>query len=114
MRTSQPTNNLTRLAPETEADLAAFGLVRKAAMKEAAPRDDGEQTFFGIKENGNETELRFNASIADLQKNNMTVAMVAPEDKTFNMLLSTNFNEAVTTASEDDLRTFLRGLLRKV
>jgi len=82
-------------------------------MENAAP-SDSEQNFFGMRENGDSTELKFNASIADIQDDNMTVAMVAPEDKTFNMLLSTNFHEAVTTADEKDLRTFLRTVIAKV
>lgn len=113
MPTSSPTNKLTNVTPETEADLAAYGIVRKTAMENAAPQED-EQVFFGMKQNGNSTELTFGTSIQNIQDKNMTVAMVAPENKTFNMLLETNFNEAISSANEDDLRSFLRGILRKV
>lgn len=113
MPTSQLTNKQTRLRTEDQADLAAFGLLRKTAMKNAAPSENS-QAFFGIKDSGEDTELKFDASIEDLQHDNMTVAMVAPEDKTFNMLLTTDFNEAVKAATEQDLRAFLRDTIRKV
>lgn len=114
MRTSLHTNNATRLTAETEADLAAFGLLRKAAMKHAAPKEDGNPAVFGLKEKGDSTELTFNVSAERLQEDGMIMAVAAPENKSFNMLVQTNFNEAVSTASESDLKRFLRGLLRKV
>lgn len=110
MLTSPHTNNnSTNMSPELEADLAAYGILRKTAEKEA-----GDAEFFGMKDKGNKTVLKFNADIETLQDEGMTVSVVAPQNETFNMLLTTDFNKAVKTATTDDLRAYLRKLLRKV
>jgi len=105
-------NNSTKVSQELQRELAEYGIVRHKVEEKAAPNSERPK-FFGIKEAGSKTELKFNTTIKGIQDAKMTVAIAAPEHESFNMLVTTNFSKAVTTASEEDLRTFIRKIVDK-
>lgn len=108
------TNKSTKVSENLQEELAAFGILRSKVMEKAAPREDGEAEFFGIKNyGGNTVELKFDTSIDEIQNANMTVALAAPELSTFNMLVTTNFDEAVKVSTKEDLRSYLRRIVDK-
>lgn len=109
-----PTNKSTKVSQELQEDLAAFGILRRQVMENAAPKQNGAPNFFGIKDKGNEVELKFDTDISAIQDSGMMVALAAPENETFNMLVTTNFKKAISTGSQKDLRAFLRRIVDKV
>lgn len=108
MPTSNNTNKSTKVSTELQADLAQYGLVRAEAIKNAPVKRTGTPNFFGIKNEGSETVLKFNTSIETIQDNGMTVALVAPENESFNMLVTKDFKKAVEGSTIDNLRSFVR------
>ncbi len=116
MRTSNSKRNeSTKVSEELQEDLALYGITRRRAMEKAPPREDGEANFFGMKrESEGEVKLKFTDNIQAIQKDDMIVSMVAPEDKPFDMLVTTNFVKAIKEADEDDLRSFVRRIVDRV
>lgn len=108
------TNKSTNVTEELQRDLAAYGLVRSKVMENAAPTDSGEPKFFGIRNTGGDVEYKFGASIEAIQDAGMTVALAAPDLETFNMLVTTDFEKAVSVASREDLRSYLRRVVDRV
>lgn len=108
------TNKSTRVDEELQRDLSAYGLVRSKVMENAAPTDSGGPKFFGIRHYGGDVEYKFDASIEAIQDAGMTVALAAPDLETFNMLVTTDFEKAVSVASREDLRSYLRRVVDRV
>lgn len=108
------TNKSTNVSEELQRDLAAYGLVRSKVIENAAPTDDGAPKFFGISNTGGNIEYKFDASIEAIQDAGMTVALAAPDLETFNMLVTTDFEKAVSIASREDLRSYLRRVVDRV
>ena len=109
------TNKSTNVSEELQRDLAAYGLVRSKVMEEAPPSVAGEPNFFGIKNyGGDKVEYKFDASIEAIQDAGMTVALAAPDLETFNMLVTTDFEKAVKVGSSEDIRAYLRRVVKRV
>lgn len=114
MRTSSSNNESTKVSLTLQDDLAQYGLTRDKAAKQAPVRSSGEPNFFGMKETGSKTELKFGGDIAAIQKAGMTVSLVAPENESFNMIVTKDFRRAVAGSTEDTLRSFVRRIFDKV
>lgn len=106
-------NELTKVTAELQVDLAEYGIVRKKVMEQAAPKKNGEPNFFGYRDSDDEVELKFNASAKTIQKSGMKMGMAVPENKSFDLLLTENFQEAISTVSEDKLRSFIRSIVNQ-
>lgn len=110
------TSHLTVVDSNLSDNLAAYGLVRDIAAKKA-PVDLKKANFFGMEDRGGEVELVFSKdkkTLADATEEGMQLAVVAPEDESFNMLLTTDFPRAVSDKSPETLRDFLRRILDEV
>jgi hypothetical protein len=106
--TLHSTNAHTKVDLPLQEELAQYGILRAKVMDKAPPKKDGAN-FFGLRyTGGGESETLFDTSVKAIQDNDMMLAMAVPEDKTFNMLVTTDFVKAVSTASPTDLRGFLR------
>lgn len=107
------TSHVTKVSESLSEDLAQYGLVRAVAEK-AAPVNTKNPNFFGMRDNGMDTELVFSKDIDTLVESEMDLALVAPENETFNMLLTKDFRKAVEQKDDESLRDFLRRLLDEV
>lgn len=107
-------NKSTKVDENLQEELAAFGILRSKVMEEAPPTENGEAKFFGIRNyGGDKVDLKFDTDIQAIQDANMTVALAVPELETFNMLVTTNFEEAVKVSSKEDMRNYLRRIVDK-
>lgn len=113
MPTLLPTNEHTRVSAELQKELAQFGILRQDVMEKAPPKE-GKPNFFGIKYEGEVPELAFGLDVKQIQEREMSVGMAAPMDKSFDMLMTENFEGTVKTADQTDLRSFIRRLVDKV
>lgn len=107
------TSHVTKISESLSDDLAQYGIIRAVAAK-AAPVNKKSANFFGLNNDGTDTELVFSKDIDHLVESEMDLALVAPENESFNMLLTKDFKKAVTEKDEDTLRAFLRRLLDEV
>lgn len=107
-------NDNTKVSKELQEDLALYGITRKDVMEKAPPKKDGKANFFGVKEEaGGKLKLKFTDNIVSINKDKMMVGMATPENKSFDLLVTKNFKEAVTKASKNDLRSFIRQIVKK-
>lgn len=106
-------NKSTKVSTELQADLAQYGLVRAKAVENAPVKKTGAPNFFGMKDEGSKTVLQFSDDIEALQNNNMMISLVAPENESFNMLVTKDFKKAVEGSTEDNLRSFVRRIFDK-
>lgn len=120
MNTLQPTavdsTHLSKVDSTLTDDLAAYGLVRDIAAKKA-PVNLEKPNFFGLQDKGEEVELLFtkdNKTLVEATEEGMQLAVVAPEDESFNMLLTKDFPKAVSDKDPETLRDFLRRILDEV
>ena len=104
-------NNQTKVSPTLQAELAEYGLVRMEVMEKAAPKKSGTANFFGIREGYRETELKFDASLEQIQDAGITVAAAAPEDASFDMLITADFDTAMERGSKEEKKDWLRRIV---
>ncbi len=110
------TSHLTVVDSTLTDELAAYGLVRAIASKKA-PVNLEKPNFFGMQDKGEEVELLFTKDTKELvaaTEEGMQLAVVAPEDESFNMLLTKDFPKAVSDKDPETLRDFLRRILDEV
>lgn len=110
------TSQLTVVNSTLSDSLAAYGLVRSIAAKKA-PVNLEKPNFFGLENKGEETELLFtkdDSTLVEATEKGMQLAVVAPEDESFNMLLTKDFPRAVSDKDPETLRDFLRRILDEV
>lgn len=103
-------NTSTVVSEELQQELAEYGIFRKEAVKNTS----ASNPMFGFRDTYNGYEAKYHASAASIQDAQMQIAVVAPENMPFDMLVTTNFKEAVRTARPDDLRAYLRSIVDKV
>lgn len=107
------TSHLSKVDSTLSADLAEYGIIRAVAVKKAPVRFD-KPNFFGYENRGAEVELVFtqdDETLVEATEDGMQLALVAPDNETFNMLLSTDFPEAIKRTEPETLREFLRRIL---
>jgi hypothetical protein len=107
-------NRLTKVDSRLQRELAEYGIVRRKVMDKAPPKANGQANFFGFKDTYDEAELKFDVSPETIQENGMKVGMAVPDNKSFNLLVTQNFTEAIKTVSESGLRAYLRRVIDKV
>src|SRR6478752_1922355 len=91
------TSQLTVVDQNLREELAAYGLVHAVAAKKA-PVSHKQANFFGVDDKGEEVELLFtkdDKTLANAVENGMQLAVVAPEDESFDMLLTNDFPKAI-------------------
>lgn len=112
------TSQLTVVDENLREELAAYGLVRAVAAKKAPPNKSGEANFFGLDNRGEEVEMLFtedDKKLADaVCDDGMQLAVVAPENESFNMLLTKDFSKAVKGRDPETLREFIRHIVDEV
>lgn len=106
-------SHVTKVSDTLNEELAQYGIVRDVAVK-LAPVNTKTASLFGFNDNGADTELLFSDDADVLVESKMDLAIVAPENESFNMLLTKDFKKAVESKDEDSLRGFLRRLLDEV
>jgi hypothetical protein len=107
------TSHLSKVDSTLSADLAEYGLIRAVAAKKAPVRFD-KPNFFGFEDRGAEVEMLFtddDKTLVEATEEGMQLALVAPENESFNMLLTRDFPEAIKQAKPETLREFLRRIL---
>lgn len=108
-------NDYTKVSEELQEDLALYGITRKTVMEKAPPKANGKAAFFGVKEEaGGKVKLKFTDNIRSIQKDKMLIGMATEENKSFDLLVTKNFREAITKVTEKDLRSFIRNIVEKV
>lgn len=100
----------TKIDKNLQEDLAQYGITRQIAEK-AAPVNVDNPNFFGIREEGQETELVFGAKLDDLTEPGTQIAVLAPELERFDMLVTKDFDKAVKEADPKTLREFISKLM---
>jgi hypothetical protein len=86
----------------------------RAVAAKKAPVNLTKPNFFGYEDRGAEVEFLFTKdkkTLAEATEEGMQLAMVAPENESFNMLLTSNFPEAIKKADPETLREFLRHIV---
>ena len=102
--------NQSTVVDETlQRELAEYGVFRAEVVKNTSKTDP----FFGLRITGSEYQTKFNVGIEAIQDANMQVAMVAPDDEPFDMLITKDFKKAVATAGIEDLRSFIRSIVQR-
>lgn len=107
------TSQLTKLDDKLRDELAEYGLVRAAAVKEAPVRK-GKPNFFAMQDRGSEVELVFSDDekvLADEIDDGKILSLVAPENEPFDMLVTRDFQKAVTGKDPATLREFILRIL---
>lgn len=104
------TNTSTVVDSTLQKELAEYGIFRKEVLENTSSTDP----FFGLRVAYGGYETKFGVGIKAIQEANMDVAIVAPENEPFDMLITKDFNKAIKTASKDDLRSFLRSIVDRV
>ena len=95
------------------ADLAAYGLARDIAHKEAGS-SGGDPNFFGLRQNGREYSMQFGTPEALAGARGVNLAIVAPDTPAFDILVTKDLREAVRTADPRTLREFVSRILDEV
>lgn len=109
---SMPTSSSSNLTKELRDDLTRYGLTRDKA-KEEAPVSESDPNFFGISERGSVTELTFSKDLRKLVDSKAQISLVAPENESFNMLVTKDLPKAIKDADEDTLRAFVTRILEE-
>lgn len=94
-------------------DLTEYGLMRDKASKKAG-RSDGEPNFFGLKRTGDGYRTSFGDPYGLSQRTGFTLAVVAPEHESFDMLVTKDLPEAVRRADHATLRAYVGRILDEV
>lgn len=94
-------------------DLSEYGLMRDKANKKAG-RSDGEPNFFGLKCTGDGYRTAFGDPYGLSQKHGFTLAVVAPEYESFDMLVTKDLPEAVRRADPSTVRAYVGRILDEV
>lgn len=107
------TNN--KLSSDTQEVLVTYGLLRQTA-KENAPKYSGEgPEYFGLHETANEYKLLFTEDLTDLDRHpEMELAIVAPDNQTFDLLAPKDYAKKITLKDEKSIRSYLRKLLDSI
>lgn len=105
------TKNTSTVVDQTlQVELAEYGLLRKEALANTTAANP----FFGLRTTYGGYDTKYGTSLKAIQESDMDIAIVAPENESFDMLITKDFNKAIKTASKDDLRSFLRSIVDKV
>lgn len=103
-------NNSTVVDQTLQHELAEYGLLRKEAIGNTTV----DNPFFGLRVKYAGYETKFGTSLKAIQDSPLDIAIVAPENEPFDMLVTKDFNKAIKTASKDDLRSFIRSIVDRV
>lgn len=109
MRTLEP----TAISNELQEDLTKYGLVVKAAKKEA-PINANKPNFFGVRNSGSEVELIFNGGEKVMTEPGVQVSVLAPDIEAFDMLVTTDFKEAVKKSDAKTIREYVSKLFDEI
>jgi hypothetical protein len=110
------TSQLTVVDENLRQELAAYGLVHSVAEKKA-PVSNTKANFFGVERHGEEVEMLFTKDdkiLADAVDDGMQLAVVAPENESFDMLLTSDFPKAIQGKDSQTLREFIRRIVDEV
>lgn len=103
-------NTSTVVDLNLQEDLAEYGILRH----KAGAKTTKDNPFFGLRTSYNEYETKFGTSLKAIQESKMGIALYVPENEPFDLLITKDFNKAIKTGSEEDLRSFLRSIVDKV
>lgn len=110
------TSQLTVVDQNLREELAEYGLVYAVAAKKA-PAKVGEANFFGMDKRNDSVDLVFtkdDKELANAVEDGMQLAVVAPENESFDMLLTSDFPRAIAGKDKETLRDFLRRIVDEV
>lgn len=102
-----------KVPTELQLELVSYGLLREAA-KENAPKYSGAgPDYFGMTEDGDEYKLLFTNDLRKLDKQDspMSLAIVAPDNETFDMLAPKDYSKGLSLKDDKSLRRYLTNLL---
>lgn len=104
----------SKVPEQLQKDLAEYGLLRDTAKKET-----GELTgtkFFGLSETTDEYKLTITDDIEkiDSQYEHTQLAIIAPDNETFDMLEPKDFSKKLKLTNPKNLRKFLLDLVNSV
>lgn len=105
----------SKVPAELQAELAEYRLFRDKAIDKTS--DLSGVKFFGIVDKGDERTLRVADDLSSLDNdtlNSMQLAVVAPDNETFDMLASKDFTKKLKLNTPANLRRFLLKLLDSI
>lgn len=103
-------NTSTVVDQTLQLELAEYGILRKEVLENTS----ASNPFFGLRNTYGGYETKFGTSIKAIQDSELSVALAAPENESFDMLITRDFNKAIKTGSKDDLRAFVRSIVDRV
>lgn len=95
---------------QMQEDLAAFGIMREHAKNETRGITPG---FFGLQKTSSGYDTQFRDDPRDID-DGMTLAIVAPDNEPFDMLVKKDFKRAVRVSNPKSIRDYLSRLLDKL
>lgn len=94
---------------QMQEDLAAYGLMREDAKNKAK----GSPGFFGLRETSSGYDVQYKEDPRDID-DDMMLAVVAPENEPFDMLITKDFKKAVRVGNPKNIRDYLSRLLDRL
>lgn len=103
-------NKSTKVDESLQRELAEYGLLRQ----EVTENTSVDNPLFGLRTRFGGYDTKFGVSAQTVQESNMSIAVAAPDNEPFDMLVTKNFKEAISKADTKDLRSFLRSIVDRV
>lgn len=99
-----------------QVELASYGLMRQAAKDNAPSLSGTGPQYFGMAEDNNEYKLYFTNDLRRLDKQDvpMKLAIVAPDNESFDLLAPKDYAKGFSLKDESSLRRYLSNLLDAV
>lgn len=102
-----------KVTTELQSELASYGIMRESAIKNAPGNSGSGPKYFGMHETNDEYQLYFTNDLRkiDKQENPMQLAIVAPDNETFDMLTPKDYSKGLSMKDSTSLRRYLSNLL---
>lgn len=98
---------------ELQEELVSYGLMRQSAKENAPKYSGGGPQYFGLREESDEFVMYFTNDLRkiDRQDDPMQLAIVAPDNESFDLLAPKNYSKNLSLKDDTTLRRYLTNLL---
>jgi hypothetical protein len=102
-----------KVSTELQSELASYGIMREAAIKNAPGNSGSGPKYFGLYEGTDEYSMYFTSDLRriDQQDEPMQLAIVAPDNETFDLLAPKDYSAGLSMKDSTSLRRYLSNLL---
>lgn len=102
-------NNANPMPETLQDDLRQYGLERIVAAAGSAMLPQPQ--YFGMKQMGTQRAFDFTPDLQTLQDDAMNLAIVVPDNQTFDLMAAGNYGESLAAKGGKSVRKFLSDLL---